>query len=205
VRPWLALLLAACAAPAAVPGPAPLPELPALPAGPAGFQLRQALRFEYPGGSGSLEVIVQSRCGELAIVGLAPFGSRAFTLIQRGSRLESELHLPGAWPFPPENIARDVHRALLVPLPAQPPPGGERELRYGGERVRERWGQGQLRERWLIPDGAAEPGGVRIEYRDGATREHLSQDFRLENRALGYALEITTSESRGLSCPAESG
>ena len=170
-----------------------------------GFRLRQALRFEYEAGSGGLEVIVQSRCGELTIIGLAPFGSRAFTLIQRGSALEAELQLPGAWPFPPENIALDVHRALLVPLPAEPPPGGERELLYGGERVRERWAQGLLRERLLRSQAAPARKGVRIEYRDGASREHLSQDFRLENLDLGYALEITTSESRSLACAAEPG
>lgn len=194
VHAWLALALTACAA-----QPPPTAELPPLPRDP-GFFLRQELRFSYGESSGSLEAVVQSRCGVLTIVGLAPFGARVFTLVQRGGALEIQLHLPGSWPFPPENIARDVHRALLVPLPREAPPGGERELVYGGERVRERWQDGELVERRLVPEARPDARGVTIAYRDGATLEAPAREIRLENLDRGYALELLTTEQRALAC-----
>jgi hypothetical protein len=196
----LLVALAACAAPV----PIPSPELPPVPAD-AAFFLRQALRFEYGADSGGLDVAVQAQCGVLTIIGFAPFGARAFTLIQRGSELETQMHLPGSWPFPPENIVLDIHRTYLVPMPAQAPADGRRELRHGGEDVRERWEQGLLRERIAIRAGASESRGVRIVYRDGASRDHPSRDVRLENRERGYVLEITSSEYRPLSCSAPLG
>jgi hypothetical protein len=161
--------------------------------------MRQELRFSYGTSSGSLEAVVQSRCGVLTIIGLAPFGARVFTLVQRGSELEMKLQLPGSWPFPPANIARDVHRALLVPLPPEAPPSGERELEYGGERVRERWRDGALVERTLEPPGPA-ARGVRIAYRDGATSQRPAAEIRLEDLERGYVLEILTTEHRALAC-----
>jgi hypothetical protein len=193
-----ALALGACAAP---PPPAPA-ELPPLPRDP-GFFLRQELRFTYGESSGALETVVQSRCGVLTIVGLAPFGARVFTLVQRESALEVKLHLPGSWPFPPENIARDVHRALLVPLPREAPAAGERALVYGGERVLERWEKGKLIERRLVPDAPPGARGVTIVYRDGTTFEAPAQEIRLEDLDRGYALELRTREQRGLACPPE--
>ncbi len=194
----LALGLWACVAP---PPPAPVPAsgvLPPLPRDP-GFLMRQELRFRFGESSGSLEAVVQSHCGVLTIIGLAPFGARVFTLVQRGSELEVKLQLPGSWPFPPENIARDVHRALLVPLPREAPPGGERELEYGGERVRERWRDGVLVERTLQPPSPT-ARGVRITYGAGATLETPATEIRLEDLDRGYSLEILTTEQRALAC-----
>jgi hypothetical protein len=192
--PWLALALAACVAPQ----PAS-PELPPLPRDP-GFFLRQELRFQFGESSGALEAVVQSRCGVLTIVGLAPFGARVFTLVQRGGALEMKLHLPGSWPFPPENIARDVHRALLVPLPHEAPASGARALAYGGEQVRERWQGGELVERHLVPEDRPDARGVTVEYRDGSTLDAPAREIRLENLDRGYALELRTTEQRTLTC-----
>jgi hypothetical protein len=164
------------------------------------FSMRQELRFTYAQSSGAIEAVVQSRCGVLTIVGLAPFGARVFTLVQRGGALEVTLHLPGSWPFPPENVARDVHRALLVPLPGEPPRDGRRALRYGREEVRERWEGGALVERELFPEGDLSRAGTTIVYRDGATLARPAREIHLENHARGYALEILTSEYRPLRC-----
>ncbi len=191
---WLALALCACVAPP--PAPAELPPLPRDP----GFFLRQELRFSFGEASGALEAVVQSRCGVLTIVGLAPFGARVFTLVQRGGALEVKLHLPGSWPFPPENIARDVHRALLVPLPSEAPASGERTLSYGGERVRERWEGGALVERRLVPEGRSGDRGVTVAYRNGATLASAAREIRLENLDRGYTLELRTTEQRELPC-----
>jgi hypothetical protein len=208
----LGLGLGACR----TPPPLPSPELPPVPRDP-GFVLRQELRFQYGESSGSLEAgqelrfqygessgsleaVVQSRCGVLTIVGLAPFGARVFTLVQRAGALEVKLHLPGSWPFPPENVARDVHRALLVPLPGEAPEGGARELVYGGERVSERWQQGALVERRLVPLDAPAARGVTVAYRDGATAAAPGREIRLENLDRGYVLEISTLEQRPLAC-----
>jgi hypothetical protein len=191
----LALGLGACARPV----PEPALALPAVPPG-LGFLLRQQLAFEYGERSGSIESLLRVRCGELTVIGFAPFGARAFTLRQRGRALDVQLHLPGSWPFAPQNIVRDIHRVFLVPLPTEPPPGGTRRLRYGGEDVRERWAGGRLRERALLERGRPERDAVVVQYRDGASRAQRSRDLRLENRRRGYALEVRTLESLELSC-----
>jgi len=192
--------LARCAAPGV---PTAAPQVAALPAVPqdAAFRLRQQLRFEYAGSSGSVEMLVQVRCGELTAIGFAPFGARAFTLIQRGRELEVTQHLPGSWPFAPEYIARDIHRALLVPLPAEPPRNGERETVYGGERVLERWERGVLRRRVFTASGVEGSAGIVIDFAQGPSRGRPSGELRLENLRRGYVLTVHTLESRALRCP----
>lgn len=135
------------------------------------------------------------------MIGLTPFGTRAFWIRQRGTEVQAEVHVPGSWPFPPEYILLDIHRAYLVPLPASPPRGGLRELRYGAERVREEWDSGRLMKRsfrWA-DDGQGQSAAVF--YGGEETRKGVERQVRIENEEFGYELEVSTLSRVELTCP----
>jgi hypothetical protein len=193
------LLLAACAARA--PAPRPVPQLASTFEVPGDFLLRQHVEFRAGERSGSFEAVVQKRCDELVVIGFTPFGTRAFSIRQRGTEVRAEVHAPGSWPFPPEYILLDIHRAYLVPLPAQPPPGGHRETRHGAEYVHEEWASGRLTKRSFLAadDGQGRP--VVVSYGGEETRNGVGGKVRIENDALGYELEVSTLARVELECP----
>jgi len=82
------------------------------------FLLRERVRVEGEGEDGRVdagfELVVERRGGRLAVVGLNPFGAKAFSLVQRGRVVQSETHLPRL-PLPPENLLYDLHAARFAP------------------------------------------------------------------------------------------
>jgi hypothetical protein len=199
----LALLVVACAGADPSPAPARDPASMLVPTGEisGNFLMRQHLAFEAGDDRGSFEALVQKRCDELIVVGLTPFGSRAFTLRQRGLDVEIETHVEVEWPFPPRRILLDVHRVYFLPL-ANPPPGdGVHESRFGGEIVSERWSAGLLQQRRFRRDDGTPPQEVVVTYDDGASPDHAPIRVRVENHRFGYVLDATSVERRPLSCP----
>jgi hypothetical protein len=165
------------------------------------FLMRQHLTFEAGDDRGSFEALVQKRCDELIIVGLTPFGSRAFTIRQHGIDVEVETHVDVAWPFPPRHILLEIHRVFLLPLATPPPPDGVHESRWGGEIVSERWISGDLRERRFRRTDGEPPEEVVVTYADGASAGHPPTRVHVDNRRFGYALDVTSVERLPLTCP----
>ena len=48
------------------------------------------------------------------LLGLTPFGAKAFSVVQIGTQTWSESYLGPATAVPPENVLRDLHRALFL-------------------------------------------------------------------------------------------
>lgn len=108
----LLLALAACA-----------PREPALPrpsASPRDFMARQHVTAIVGEARAGFDAVVQKRGDELIVLGLTPFGSRAFLVKQTGDRVTFEKYVELEMPFPPEAMLRDVHQAL-VDRPDDPP------------------------------------------------------------------------------------
>ena len=88
---------------------------------PANFMVQQTIdiRAEREGHTveGQLDAVVQKKGDTLVIIGLGPMNARAFTLTQRGRRIEFEQRLGPALPFSPRNILVDVHRVYFKALP----------------------------------------------------------------------------------------
>ena len=82
------MLVAACAhqaPPAAAPAPIPPPtpaELPRPEAIPGEFTVRQKLVAKSGHGGGSFEAVLQKKGDTLTMIGLTPYGGRAFLLVQ---------------------------------------------------------------------------------------------------------------------------
>ncbi len=59
-------------------------------------------------------LVVQKTGPRLVLIGLTPFGAKAFSVTQIGVDVWSESKLGAALPVPPENVLRDLHRAHFL-------------------------------------------------------------------------------------------
>jgi hypothetical protein len=129
VRRGLALALLAAAASGCV-TLAMLRPLPRACAGPLvaveamgpDFALRARYRVNSRGREQALTLVAEKRGGRLVLVGLDPFGTTVFALVQQGLEVRRERHLRPLFPFAPENALRDFQR---LRFPEQLPPAGE--------------------------------------------------------------------------------
>ena len=198
------LLLLACVSdhpsePAARPDPSG--ELVTTDEIPGNFLMRQQIDFRYGEQSGSFEAVVQKHCEELTVIGFTPFGTRAFSIRQRGVEVSVESHLPGSWPFSPRHVLLDIHRSYFVPISENPPHEGTREIPHGGETILERWSAGRLAERSYHSDRGEPAGRIVVTYVGGTTARAPARRVRLRNERYGYNLDVTTVYRSELTCP----
>lgn len=201
----LALLLTACTSttepthdgpPRDVPGVlVPTSEIP------GAFLWRQQIVGEYGPRTVSFEAAVQKKADVLTVLGLTPFGSRAFVIEQRGTDFTFTKHVPDELPFAPRNILVDIHRAWFMRLPATDPPRpdgvytGERE----GEQLTETWRGGRLLERRYRRLDGAPAGDVVVTYgKDGMKDLEPPEEVVIQNGWFGYRLVVKTVEQRRL-------
>ena len=165
---------------------------------PDDFMVRQSLviraRKDGRTALGELDAVVQKQGDTLLILGLGPMNARAFTLTQRGSRVEFEQFMGPELPFSPRNILVDVHRVYFKALP-RPDGAAETGIVRGdldGEMVEERWQDGELRTRRYARPGTALRGAVRVEYGPGCRPARCEPaSVTVKNEWFGYTLEIT--------------
>jgi hypothetical protein len=162
---------------------------------PGNFLMRQQIDFRYGEQSGSFEAVVQKHCEELTVIGFTPFGTRAFSIRQRGIEVSVESRLPGGWPFSPRHVLLDIHRSYFVPISENPPQEGTRETSHGRETILESWSAGRLVERRY------QPGSIVVTYVGGATAREPARRVRLHNERHGYDLDVTTVYRAELTCP----
>jgi len=167
---------------------------------PGHFLMRQQLRYRFAEEEGSFEAVVQKHCDEVIVIGFAPFGTRAFTIRQRGLDVSVESHLPAPWPFPPTQILLDIHHTFFLPIPATPPPDGSHQSAHGRTIVSERWTSGRLTERSIRPSRQDIHAETVIRYVGGARRGPPPREIRLENQRYGYQIDITTVAYEPLTC-----
>ena len=189
----VALAASGCAHRAAPAPAAPAArELPSPDAIPGTFTVRQKLTARSARGGGAFEAVLQKKPGELLLVGLTPYGSRAFLLRQTEGDVQLTSYLPRELPFPPTFILLDVHRVMDAWL-GSAPASGERAGDVGAERVHERWRDGKLVERTFTRVAAARagepPGDIVITY-SGDGPAGLAALVTLDNRRYGYVLTV---------------
>ena len=160
---------------------------------PGDFLDRQRIVANYKGRAAAFDAVLQKKGNELTLVGLTPFGSRAFVIRQVGTVLAFESFVPQTLPFPPSYIVVDVERVFFPWTDAPPPTDGERRFSRDAEAVAERWEGGKLRRRTFAFAEGHPPGEIVIDYdggmeTGGAPPPHVSFD----NGQYGYHLDITT-------------
>jgi hypothetical protein len=150
---------------------------------------------------GQLDAVVQKQGDTLVIVGLGPMKSRAFTLTQRGRRIEFEQFMGPRLPFSPRNILVDVHRVYFkaLPRPEGVQDSGVVRGELDGERVEERWERGELRTRRFSRPGSGLRGAVRVEYGPGCRAGRCEPaSVTVHNEWFGYTLSITNDQYEAL-------
>jgi hypothetical protein len=165
-------------------------ELPPPDAIPGTFTLRQKLKATSPRGGGSFEAVLQKTPGTLALIGLTPYGSRAFLLQQTKGDVQFTKYVPREMPFAPTFMLLDIHRVLDQWL-GPPIADGERSGQVGGETIHERWQGGRLMERTFTSAKAQPPGTITITYA-GHDASGVATHITLQNARLDYKIEIDT-------------
>lgn len=172
---------------------------------PGNFMWRQSIRAHYrePDGSkGSVrfEAIVQKRGPVLSVLGMTPFGTRAFLIEQRGQSIQTRKFIDAESPLPSRFMLIDIHRTFFGGITAEAHAGADHRaggwiaVEQDGEEVRERHAYGKLLERrFRRLDGRPE-GEIRIRYGDGFHDLQPPRHVELDNRWFGYRLEIETLE-----------
>jgi len=160
----------------------------------ADFLTRQRIVATYQDQRVSFDAVVQKRADTLTLLGLTPFGSRAFLLEQRGGAVRFVSYVPRDLPFPPRNILIDVHRVFFFGIA---PRGralsdGAHVATREGEIVRERWSAGRLVERRFTRASGDPRGEIAIRYQGGAPPNGAARRIDLANGWFGYRLVIDT-------------
>jgi hypothetical protein len=166
---------------------------------PHDFMVRQSLtiRAQRDGKTmeGQLDAVVQKQRDTLVIVGFGPMNVKAFTLTQRGDRIEFVQFMGPDLPFSPRNVVIDVHRVFFKRLPAPTEPGYSGVVRgeLDGESVEETWRDGQLRARVFTRPGSTLQGAIRVELGAGCDPIRCEpESATLHNEWFGYTLAITS-------------
>jgi hypothetical protein len=189
-RPALQMaLLLACLAGCAAPPP-PDPEVLLTPVSIQGdFLVRQKISGEFHGHKQSFEAALQKQGAKMTVLGLTPYGTKAFVLIQDGDALTFENHMPKgrSLPLQPKYLLQDIYHAFFLD-----PTSETSELcdedREGDQVVRRTF------RRRSDPDGPAVVVGYSGPLQGGGFREQVS----LENGYYGYSLTIQTVSYQAL-------
>ena len=159
---------------------------------PVDFLARQRLSGRMGEHDLHSEVILQKQGEVLTLLGLTPFGTKAFSLVQRGVETEFTSFIEVALPFPPELMLADIHRTLFAGIGGQGSPDGHRRLRLKGERIDETWLSGQLRERVYRRRRGRPKGLIIIDYGEGMSAWTPPPKITIDNQRIGYQVTIET-------------
>lgn len=165
------------------------------------FVLQQRVHARFQGREGGFEAVLQHQGDALTLVGMTPFHTRAFVMVQRGVQTEFTSHLPEAVPFPPRAMLLDAHRVLFMSAPGASPADGERRGVRAGEEIREVWAGGRLRERHFRRLDGRPAGSIDVEYEGGMAGREVPRTVHLRNGWYGYELTITTLSQTALPPP----
>jgi hypothetical protein len=166
------------------------------------FIARQQLSGKFGEREFKFDAVLQLRDGTLTVLGLTPFGTKAFVLEQTGTEVRFEPLIDREIPFPPEYMLQDIHRAWFwdtrLPWGDRPPAEETPSVDVAGERVTETWTENGLVRRTFERLDGARPGLIRIDYMGGHRTGRPAKQVILDNGWFGYRLEITTTQWREL-------
>jgi hypothetical protein len=161
----------------------------------ADFMLRQKISAVFQEKNEiSFEAVLQKVGDKLTLLGLTPFGSRAFLLEQTGTEIAFTYYVGRELPFPPKYILLDFQRTLRVESRAD----GAHQIDDGEEMVSETWSAGRIVERRVRRKSGEPAGELVIKYDGGMSPGEPPPTMTFENGWFGYRLTIETTESRKL-------
>ncbi len=146
----------------------------------------------------AFRAVLQKQGGRLLLLGLGPFGTRAFAIEERGTAVHTTVWTHHPLPFSPRWVLLDVQRTFFPGVPGAPLGDGVHEAAVRGERIRERWRGGALIDCTFTRLDGKPPGRIRIDYGAGMKGGVPPPMVHLHNGWLGYDLTIRTLARRPL-------
>ncbi len=190
-------ILAACAArrePLTAVPPREYPGTLVLPSSiPVDFIAQQEVRVRHGDRRVRFRSVLQKRGNTITVLGLTPFGSRAFLLQQEGPEVSFTAYVDRQLPFPPRYILLDIHRALFIGIGTGPMADGTHSARRHGEVIRERWREGRVVERTFERESGDPPGLITIRCEDGMLPGVPPSRLTFHNDWFHYDMTILTS------------
>lgn len=165
------------------------------------FLMRQKLSGEWRGRRLNFEAVVQKQGDTLTVIGLSPFGTKAFLLTQTGTTVEFENFIDRELPFPPKYMLQDIHRIYLYDsaLPwGVEGPDGQSEAEVAEETVVDSWEAGTLRSRSFTRLDGQPEGAIQVDYGDGMKAGIPPASLVFDNGWFGYKLTIQTVQYQAI-------
>jgi hypothetical protein len=160
------------------------------------FTVQQRIHGKYAGGDATIDCVVQLQDGKLTVVGLTPFGSRAFVIQQTGVEVKFEKYIDRDLPVEPEAVLYDIHRVFFRQLPPRTSDGvseGQDEM----DLVHERWVDGHIVERRFQSMEGPVNNLVVVTF-SGPPAPVIAPKVRITSSAYAYTLEIENTEQKTL-------
>ncbi len=168
---------------------------------PGEFLARQEVRARYRDTRVRFQSVLQKLGDTITLLGLTPFGTRAFLLQQEGTAVTFTPYVDRTLPFDPRYILFDVHRALFSGIGPGPLPDGEHTAHHEGEEIVERWKGGRIFLRTFRRESGQPPGLITITCKSGMVFGVPPPELEFRNGWFGYDLTITTRSYEELRPP----
>ena len=166
---------------------------------PRDFLWRQHLVATYRGQTHAFDAVLQKRGDELLLIGLTPFGTKAFVMQQAALEVRvTTASVSMELPFPPRYVFNDISRAYVQGIGNAPRSDGMHFLERNGERIEETWHDGRLLERRYRREGGDCRGEIVISYVGGMINGRSPPLIEFDNGWLGYHLSISTLSEQDL-------
>ncbi len=155
------------------------------------FVVQQHIKGSYQGGDVSIDCVVQFKDKKLTVLGLTPFGTRAFSIEQTGLDVKFEKYVERDMPVQPEMVLYDIHRVFFRALPE-----GQSEGQDHSDQVTEvRAGDYVLERRFQNMEG---PTNLVVVTFDGPPAPIVAPHVTIANTAFSYSIEIDNTEQKSL-------
>jgi hypothetical protein len=154
------------------------------------FVAQQKLNGRYGEREFSLDVVMQVAQGKLTLIGLTPFGTRAFVLTQEGTDVKLEKFINRELPFDPRYVLDDVHRVFFRKVRGAQGTG-DFSAEDHGEHITEHWENGLLKQRTFSRPNTQDKGPVVISFK-GAPSPVIAPEVTLDSKRFGYTLDVHT-------------
>ena len=158
------------------------------------FAMQQEVTMVHPEGENTFSAVLQKQGDTLTMMALGPHGGRAFMLVQRGTEVEYQSFISIEFPFPPQYILHDIHRAWFARVA---------QAAAEGEQIEEERVDGRVMSRTFERVGEEERGQIRVSYEGGLDEgapvsARPPENITLENGWFGYTARIQTREWQSL-------
>jgi len=166
---------------------------------PGDFLWQQRVSAKHADKSGAFDAVLQKQGAELLVLGLTPFGTRGFSLKQKGTHFEYEQYVPFELPFSPEAVLIDIHRTFFYALDEEAlPNSGKREGSWESEALVDEFRKSRLvSRRYENVSGLSQP--IEIAYSGtGYAPFEPPKKVTIKNRAYAYTLTVETESTQAL-------